>query len=545
MTIGTAKTGTSALALASAGLALTIGLSACKPGAAGNNSMAGGAGAVTNPCTMGSATLSSAIPNNAANTEVGMDCFAWQSFIALNWKADPNKPGYPDPAATATDFGLPTDQTPKVWETYLEAGTVFGTGLKGQWQVKRPAGKNLVRTSKFGDLDLSSIIQAGSGNHWLTSQRGDVTYYEIMMNRDEYEFITTQKFDLTTAAGQLACATQPGKVIPVQAPAPGSAAATGTPSPLPSPSPTGPLRGGLTLPEGAAAGWDDTDCEGNVKSYGDGVGAMEIKASWTPLPADHSLDYRYKTAIAQVTDPTTHTVKTVTVGLVGLHIARKRFASHEWTWSTFEHIDNSPDEGPNNSVTDPVLPANPNIVPRTGYTFYGANCNPATNAYKCVHNAPPTPCLLGSTKCDPYNAPMQITRINPVGSVANSVTAWYWGQMPKNSVYNYYRLIDVQFPQQPGQPIGPKQTLPLPQGNPMPKGAAGGVDQILANTTLESFQQKAAACMDCHANFAQIATAPTLTQGANGLRQIRKLPQGTASPYASDYSFLFVTETRR
>ncbi|MBM0514115.1 hypothetical protein, partial [Aeromonas hydrophila] len=74
-----------------------------------------------------------------------------------------------------------------------------------------PTAKVLSRTSKFGAADLSDIYQAGSGHHWLTNARGDLTYYEIMMNRDEYEFITTQKFDLTSAAGQLACASQPGK----------------------------------------------------------------------------------------------------------------------------------------------------------------------------------------------------------------------------------------------------------------------------------------------------------------------------------------------
>jgi hypothetical protein len=529
MTIDTTRIGLSTLALASAGLALAVGLSACKP-KPGNGSVAATGTPATNPCTIGSAALSPVLPQQSAATEVGMDCFAWQSFIALNWQADPNNPGYPDPRATAATFGMPTDQTPKVWESYLEAGTVFGNGLKGQWKAKRPATKSLTRTSKFGALDMSDITQAGSGHHWLTSQRGDITYYEIMMNRDEYEFITEQKFDLTTAAGQNWCVTRPGKVISDSFPPP-----------------KGPLRGGLTMPEGQEPGWDDTDCEGNIKAYGDGVGAMEIKASWTPLPADGSLNARYKTAVAMITDPVTHAQHQVTVGLVGLHIARKRFAAHEWTWSTFEHIDNSPDEGPNGTFADPVLPPNPNIAPRTAYTFFGASCDPKTNYYQCVHNAPPTWCKPGAAGCtpSPYNAPMQITRINPVGPVANAVTAWYWSQMPKTSVYNYYRLIDVQWPQTPGTPIGPKQTIPLPMGNPMPKGAAGGQSQILSNTTLESFQQKSAACMDCHANFAQIAASPSVTATEGGFRKLAKPAPGAPPAYASDYSFLFVTETKR
>jgi hypothetical protein len=112
-------------------------------------------------------------------------------------------------------------------------------------------------------------------------------------------------------------------------------------------------------------------------------------------------------------------------------------------------------------------------------------------------------------------------------------------------VYNYYRLIDVQWPQTPGEPIGPKQTIPLPMGNPMPKGSAGGQSQILSNTTLESFQQKTNACMDCHANYAQIAASPSVTATAGGFRKLAKPAPGAPPPYASDYSFLFVTETKR
>jgi len=526
MAIGNLRIGTSVLALATTGLGLTLALSSCGKHD-GNNS--GNAVTATNPCTVGPATLDPVMPNSFDKSEVGLDCFAWQSFVALNWKADPSNPGYPDPKSTAATFGMPDDQTPKVWETYLEAATVFGNGLKGQWKSKRPAVKMLTRISKTGDLDLSDITQAGGGHHWLTNQRGDITYYEVMMNRDEYEFITEQKFDLTTAAGQLACATQPGRHISDSHP------------------PGGPLRGGLTMPEGQFPGWNDTDCEGNVKAYGDHVGAMEIKAAWTPLPADHSLDSRYVTSVAMITDPSTGAQRQVTVGLVGLHIARKRVANHQWAWATFEHIDNSPDEGPNGAVTDPVLPANPNIVPRTGFTFFGAGCDPAKSPYGCVHNAAPTWCppAVGSTCVpSPYNAPMQITRLNPVGSAANSVTAWFWSLMPAKSVFNYYRLINVQWPTNPGDPMGPKQTVPLPMGTPMPQGAAGGTNQILSNTTLESFQQSSAACMDCHV-YAQIASPPTLATTPGGLRKLVKPVAGGTPVYSSDYSFIFATETRR
>lgn len=513
----------SRVAMIGGGFAAMLALGACGTKPAKTASVA-----VTNPCGAEYTKLSSAMPINVISSEVQIDCFAWASFVALNWQADPNKPGYPDPAAGPKQFG--TGTAPVVWETYKEAADVFGPVLKGTWLDKRPAVKKLFRTSKTGDLDLSDITQAGGGHHWLTNQRGEITYYEVMMNRDEFEFITSQKgFDLTTAAGQYACATQPGK--PDGEGGPGK----------------GQLRGGLVLPEGSHIAWDDMDCTGKVTTFGDAVGATEIKASWTPLPADGSLNYRYKTAQAELVDPVTHATRTVTVGLTGIHIARKRFPNHQWAWATFEHIDNSPDEAPNGGFAAPTLPPNPNQKQSPGWTFFNPACDPKTNVYQCVHNAAPTTrCLLGTDPktCQPYDAPMQITRLNPVGPVANSVTAWFWSLMQPNSVFNYYRLVNVQWPQTPGNPQVPGEKVPLGYGNPMPAGSPNGKappSAILANTTMESFQQSSAACMDCHV-YASIATPKLLQAQPNGLRK----PNVKAAPsFASDYSFIFSTETRR
>ena len=514
------------------------GLPGCKPGTSSGNSVAV-ATPLASPCGALAPTQTSALPVNPGSSQVEVDCAAWQAFIALNWRADPGKNGFPDPTATWEDFGNPTDASPKVWETYLEASNVFGdkAPLKGMWQAKRAAVLSLSRTSKLNNIDLSAIAQAGSGDHWLTNQRGDVTYYQVMMNQDEFEFITQANFDLTTAAGQLACAQQPGKPVSDSFP------------PLKPPYPPGTvLRGGINFPAGAGDGWDDTTCTGDTHGFGQNVGAMEVKAAWTPLPADGSLNYRYKTAQAEILDPTTKKVRTVTVGLTGLHIIRKRFPRLPWVWATFEQIDNSPDEAVGGGFTPPALPANPNQQPSPGFAFFNPKCDPAKDKiYQCKHNAPPKPCGPGGTPCDPYTAPMQITRINPVGATANSVTAYVWGMLPPKSVFNYYRLVDVQWPQTGiATPTpGPGLKTPLTMGNPMPKGAAGGPTQIVANTTLESFQQTSNSCMDCHV-FAPIASPKLIAAtGPHGLRVVAKPAAGAAAPYAADYSFLFVSETKR
>jgi len=507
-------------------LSTAMGLGGCnrgepsgQPGDVHNASASTGG----SPCPKGAAPqLTPTMPIAAGNSTspgaaADVDCFAWQSFIALNW---PTGTG-----VTVKDFGKPGDISPTVWETYREAAEVFGDGSSA---TQAGGVKQLSRTSKFGTIDLSDIFQAGSGNHWLTSQRGDVTHYEIRLNDAEFKFITTQpNFDLRTRAGQLACAQQPGKPDPEVFP------------------PSGHI-GGLNLPSGSFAGWVDTDCTGKPTVYSgkDRVGSIEIKAAWIRLPDDHSLDYRYKTAMARVWDPKTKKSVNATVGLVGLHILRKTPGAQQWLWSTFEQIDNSPDEGGANGWSAPKLPTQGQRKPSPGYTYFNPQCDPKKDpTYGCRHNFPPRPCGTGGI-CMPFDAPMQVTRLNPVDDTANTVTGYVWGllaQQAPNSVFNYHRLINVQWPSKSVR-LQSQTRLPAPMGDPVPVGAKGGKGQIVANTSLETFQQNSASCMDCHANYASIATPQLLQTGGNGLRLIT---HQSAGAYASDYSFIFGAETKR
>jgi hypothetical protein len=521
-------------------LALTLslgGVTACQ-GSEAPGKVAGAQAPLPNPCSSPvSPRQQPSLPVDPGDSQIEVDCSAWQTFIALNWRADPAKPGQPDLASKWDSFGRPNDTSATVWESYQEAADLFGgdVSLRGQWKVKRPAVKKLSRTSKFGSLDLTGITEAG-GNQWLTNQRGDLTYYEITLNPTQVEFITVN--NLTTVAGQQACATQPGKT-----PRPSLAS-----SEQGAPAPKGPVRGGFNLPSGGPNGWIDYDCVGdpiNTKAhpFNDNLGVMEIKAAWTPLP-DPSLHYRYKTAVAEILDPVTRQMRRVTVGLVGLHIVRKRFPKLPWVWATFEHIDNTPDENPDvrGGWSPPQLPDNPNQVKRAGYTFFNPGCVAANDkAFGCVHNSPPTPCLTGSirsSQCQPYNAPMQITRMNRVDPIANSVTAYAWSLMPKNSVFNYYRLINVQWPQARivSPPPGPGLKAPLNTGSPQPSG------RIVANTTMETFVQTELSCLDCHAN-ATIASADAV-QAKGSLRRVAGNAKAQ-STYASDYSFIFYNETTK
>jgi hypothetical protein len=465
------------------------------------------------PANIMPGSLASTMPTQfiAGLGQQAADCMAWQEFIALNWRADPKHPGLPDPAASASTFGTAGDQAPKVWESYKDAGTIFATAAEYKALTAEPNIKRLSAISKFadGDLDLSNMQQAGSFK-WLTSQSGQLTYYEIHLNNDEVAYIQTNS--LTTFAGQAACASNPGQ---------------------------GGF-GGLNLPSGIGTPiLDNVDynCKGVAQQngYGTNSGAIEVKAAWTILPSNHSLDYRYKTSVAQITDPYGHT-STVTVGLVGMHIIHKVPNGQQFIWATFEQVDNSPDEN-NGSYSAPALPSNPNLVPLKGgaYTFFNPNCQ-SDPYYNCVHNKlPGDACPATPTPgCDPYSAPMQVTRINPVGTGENNVTGYAWSLLPAKSVYNYYRLINVMWPNSNTQ-VAPQAKVPLTLGNIQPTVP-------VANTTLETYEQQDN-CLTCHKN-APIAKASAQSKTLVAGRLHREVKvDATAGNYASDYSFVFAVNT--
>jgi len=234
---------------------------------------------------------------------------------------------------------------------------------------------------------------------------------------------------------------------------------------------------------------------------------------------------------------------TETVGLVGLHIIHKVQGAQQFVWATFEQIDNDPDASAQTPYyTPPALPDNPNQKPSTGYTYFNPSCDPRTNVYGCRQNElPGTPCASPpQAGCDPYDAPMQITRVVPVDPTANGVTAYAWSLMPANSVFNYYRLINVQWPSRSFY-VAPGSKIKLSDGAITPSASAS----IVANTTLETFEQTKNTCTSCHtsAAVAQSSEKGFETIAAHKQLEVFIPPVNAAPQYASDYSFLFEAET--
>lgn len=414
--------------------------------------------------------------DSAASDQQDFNCFAWQQFISLNWTASTTTAGQPDTSIPASQFGVPNDPAPKVWETYITSGDVFRANAQpplpwgqGSGQSKAKAAKYLGMINKFdgtgAKLELSEFTEAFT-NSFLTAQNGFLTLYEIRLNQDEYNYINQN--GLYNAQTQQTFVTTKG----------------------------------INLP----------------------AGAIEVKAAWIELD-DSSLWPYFKTSKAYVTYPSApSSPQLVTVGLVGLHIIHKTPSGQQFIWATFEHVNNAPSTADLDAKT--LL---------DWYTYYNASCKPATDYYQCRPNAQP------ETGTDPYNAPIQVVRLNPIGTSpgVNNIAGlnyYVWQQIAKvnpNSVYLNYQLVNVLWPNN-NTVIPPGARTPLTQGNAQPPSAV----EKVANTTLETYFQATRTCLDCHVK-AHIAS----TTGGQGAVTVPANPDAAATtstaPFASDYSFLF------
>lgn len=522
--------------LSSAGTMLAIAIMAallCGAGAAAQTT-------IQCPFTAGPPTLPKTFNNSGAiDVQISADCAAWQHFIYLNWQAAPQGQQIPDPTVPWTQFGSLAAGSTTVWQTYQPSITFF---TPNDGPRKWPPPLVLKAISKFGEITISGIDQA-SGPVWLTGQNRFLTYYDVRMSPSEVAFAsTTQTGPLNTSSAQYACAT----TLPAG------------------------KNGGFRLPMGYG---NDTDCLGNPATYADDTGTFEIKAAWLILDAKDPNLSRYLTTTATITDPYGKTT-TQTVGLTGLHIIRRFPNASQMLWATFEQVDNSPDYNLSTSTASDPRPATgaPRNA-RSSYQYYSASCNPSTDPYKCVVNsAPQPPCSAGKTSaCTPYDAPQQIGRTTPLDFHANGINQWIWSQMPANSVFQYYRLIDVQWPGNPAPQLLSGAVVPGVNGTTVPTNMVPNLyandpqTRVIANTTMESYVQAGSpqsaggplTCMDCHA-YAPISSNSSATATLNGVhkrfinRKAAALfgkpstPAGSGLPaddYLASYSFIFLNET--
>jgi len=398
-------------------------------------------------------TFDNVVPGDlsAFNNQSQADCFAWQSFISLNWPEDATK-----------KFGEPADLSFVQWETYVPIDVLFPPkGVKPpvwgslisdkhaqkfniqNFTLDKGNTKLLTFSNKFPNsetmFDLGPDQAAPSnGPNWLGAQNSTNIWYEIKLNKDYYDYVVTNKY--YNAKNQHIDA---ANNIP------------------------------MVFPKGNTQGT---------------VGAIELKAAWMEVTDPSSEKWnRFKLSKATVLDQLTDKLRTTTVALVGLHILHKTENQPTWIWSTFEQVDNVPDSG-----------AHP-----YGYNFANDSCTTQTVTLKdgttaavtCVDNTSP-PYYLN--EADPV--PIQLSRVNPIDTLdavpINTKMQSAIKTLYAESVWQYYQLVDVIWSQSlqadPTTPIIAPRKINL---SSMQSGA-----HIVANSTLESYVQDKNTCYQCHVN---------------------------------------------
>ena len=260
------------------------------------------------------------------------DCFAWRSFVALNWPAAAER-GVP---ALAKPFGEPTGD--RVWETLTQTYEVFQprdpswVPTPEIWTRPRRvpavcsgagAGEPVISMvaksqSSFADL-VNETGQAFAGTFGtLTDRNGKLVHYQVLFNRTE--------FDDFLAGGKAATANL---------------------------TPVGPATGPEPeLPDGS----------------------LEVKAAWKELCLEETCAQRdreadYYTRTVWIYDAEEPTCRPLEVGLIGLHISAKTFWAPQWVWATFEHRNNAPRA---TLIADGSAP----VIPAGDYLFYDPECPP-------------------------------------------------------------------------------------------------------------------------------------------------------------------------
>jgi hypothetical protein len=253
--------------------------------------------------------LVSAITNNYAipphdilpQSQQLADTFSWKTFIAMCWPADLRTCGPDTSGATILD-----GKGPLVWESYLTSDEVFVAppATPAPWcELLQAKAKHRALPKKVLELAQKTgvyrfINRTSKSPHALgqasgqplVDQNGRFVRYEVRMNKEEYDYITTNS--LWNVTGQQNY-TKNNKI---------------------------------SFPTSASS-----------------VGPMEFKAAWKILGAGDDATKFYTIKAIVFNDDSLNLSpgpNPVTLGLVGLHIAHKTPSQRFWVWSTFEQVDN-------------------------------------------------------------------------------------------------------------------------------------------------------------------------------------------------------------
>lgn len=362
-------------------------------------------------------------------SEVAIDYFddySWKLFVGMVWPAARDQRGVPDTAKTVADPG------PRVFETYKSLWEVFhqdGTAPTSNFNDYDTAGNNACKvTPEFGEIVLATstpygdIGQSGMGvlTGPLVAQNGRYVRYQTLYNQPAYDFIVRNKFYLRSSLP----APEPGATVPV-----------------------------MQFPDGSLA----------------------LKAAWIDMTGfSEAQTRRVYTRTAILKDPATGSCSRTTVGLVGLHVVQKTPSRPQWSWSTYEHVDNVP-------------PAEENGPGKFLFHDGGTTEMPDESPLMLVPLAP--------QPVKPYNVVRSArTPIHPNTAAMNR----RYRSLLKGTGWENYQLVMTQWSRVPGNQARPVAVTVTGDASTTFPGVGAG--SAFANVTLETFDQNRVqtGCMSCH-----------------------------------------------
>lgn len=133
-------------------------------------------------------------------------------------------------------------------------------------------------------------------------------------------------------------------------------------------------------------------------------GTMELKFAWKKLSQSEIASKTFVTQQQEISG------STITLGLVGMHIAVATTDHPEFVWATYEHKINTPDCLPSGVQTD------------TSWTFSSKACTEglpgaADESNTCKFNQPP------KKQSSPTGTPTNICRVHPYGTASGDLKA--------------------------------------------------------------------------------------------------------------------------
>lgn len=392
----------------------------------------------------------------SADVQAQYDSLSWLFFTHLSWPADGDSP-YPDTTKSILDGGTAT------WENYgmnydiylMPAGDamVAWPAPGGNWGERTTQREHRWANNPCAGADanqpvLDEFIQAALDprpHHPLIDRNSEYVRTGVYYNKPLYDYVRDkQLYSEASLRSILMADTMPVFVVDTTTNDDGS---------------TINMRYKLNMP----------------------AGSVMLKSSWKVMgPGDDQSKFYTTTAnllfenhnLASSSN-TPNVCSFETVGLVGMHMVYKVQGNKDWIWATFEHADNVPD-----SMNVHAVDSNAH------YNFYDRDV--VLNDPNYVNHHPDanreTPEQDNKPQFYPYwfdpdtgQTASQIartTKISPSTQFVDSVVR----ENLKGTVWENYTLVGTQWTKEPNVFEPP----------------------LLANSTLESFEQFKASCMGCH-----------------------------------------------